>query len=277
VKRATLLLLALCGCASARPAATHPSALTVGAVPLDDAARREKQLEALAQYLEGVLHQPVAVAISPHYRAFSQSLSEKRFDLVLVGPVLYSRAHESGYEAVAVAVRGGDANPRGVIVARAGSTLTPQDLKGRKVAFVDPHSASGFQYAFALLYSLGLKPGDYQRSFVGSHDAVLRAVLDGTADAGAVYAGAMVDLLPADRQGQIAVIGQTDPIPGEVFAARVDVRRLQALREALLALTPASNAAVLEPLHAERLVAPTEGQFEGARAIDLLVSEQGEQ
>ena len=73
------------------------------------------------------------------------------------------------------------------------------------------------------------------------------------------------------------MIGRTDPIPGEVFAARADVAGLAALRDALLALTPAKNAAVLTPLHAGRLVAPTEGQFDGARAIDLLVSEQAGQ
>jgi phosphonate transport system substrate-binding protein len=278
VNRTTIALglLLASGCAGAKPTSASAPTLTLGAVPLGTPEHRRSELAPLAAYLERKLSSPVQLAVAADYREFSRSLAERRFDLVLVGPVLYSRAHETGFEAAAVAERGGESVRRGVLFARADRGIAgPADLKGRKVAFVDPHSAAGFEYPFAFLYAHGVLPRDYQRDFVGSHEAVVSAVVEGRSDAGASYDGAITDLLPAEKQGALKIIGRTDPIPGEVFAVRLDAPRAQAIREALFTLDrDPEGRKVLDSLHADKLVAPAEGMFDGARAIDLLVTEQ---
>ena len=279
MKRAIALGLASSLCAAAcagSKAAPAAAPLILGAVPLGNPEQRRGEVAGLAAYLEHKLGGPVQLSIAADYRQFSQALSERRFDMVLVGPVLYSRAHETGYTALAVAERGGESLKRGTLIARADRGIAgPADLKGKRVAFVDPHSASGFEYPFAFLWAQGLTPRDYQREFLGSHEAVVNAVAQGRVDAGACYDGAVADMLPPDRQVELKVIGRTDPVPGEVFAVRSDSARAAAIRDALFSLgADPEGAKVLKPLHADKLVAPAEGIFDTARAIDLLVSEQ---
>lgn len=266
-----VLLLTLAACAAPRPGPERP-ALTFGAVPLGDPAARQKQLSGLASHLERRLGQPVKVEVAANYREFSRLLAEQRWTVVMLGPVLFSRVQESGYQAVAVAVRGGKHQRPGILVARKDQPVTVVELKGRKVAFVAPHSAAGFEFPFAFLYAQGLRPGDYEREFLGSHDAVLRAVLDGKAACGATYEGAVEELV-GDRAAELTQVGQTDPIPGEVFAVRTGTPELEPIRRALLELDRKGAPEVLAPLHADALAAPTEGLFDGARAIDLLVTE----
>ncbi|MBI5547660.1 MAG: phosphate/phosphite/phosphonate ABC transporter substrate-binding protein [Deltaproteobacteria bacterium] len=281
------LVGALCGlvalsvatsCSSAPPPPVRRApVLTLGAVSLGDSASRQAQLSPLVRHLERRLGGPVEATVASSYRELSRALAERRWDLVLTGPVVYSRAHEMGYQAVAVNSRGGAQTHRGIVVARADRGFTSiADLKGRKLAFVDPHSASGFEYPFAFLWAQGLRPSDYQREFAGGHEKVLQAVLAGTVDAGAAYAGAITDLLPPERAKELTVLGLTDPVPGEVFAVRADLANLPLLRDTLLELDREKDpeaARILEALTAHRLVAPADGLFDGARAIDLLVTE----
>ncbi|MGC4122390.1 MAG: phosphate/phosphite/phosphonate ABC transporter substrate-binding protein [Myxococcales bacterium] len=274
-----LCALAL-GCASAKPTGTAGSGgtsapvLTIGAVPLGEQAVRTRELDALAQVLERELGGRVDLSVAADYREFSKGLAERRWDLIVVGPVLYSRAHENGYDAVAIGMRGGTFVRQGLFITRADKGISRiADLKGRKLAFVSPHSSSGFQFPFAYLFAQGLGPADYTREFVGSHDAVVKAVLEGRADAGATYDGALEDLA-GDQAALLTVFARTDPIPGETFAIRADCTRLPKVREVLLGLHQREDTkALLAILHADELVAPPPGVFEAAKGIDLLVTE----
>jgi len=248
--------------------------LKIGAVPLGEQGARTEELEGLGRWLGKELGGPVSTEVAADYRAFSRGLAERRWDLVLIGPVLFGRAHENGYEAVAIGMRGGTFVRRGLFVTRADKGISQvSDLRGRTVAFVSPHSSSGFQFPFAYLFAQGLGPADYTRSFVGSHDAVLKAVLEGRADAGATYDGALEDLA-GEQAPLLNVFARTDPIPGETFAMRADSPLLPRVSALLLDLHRRPDAAeLLSALHADQLVAPPEGVFEAAKAIDLLVTE----
>jgi phosphonate transport system substrate-binding protein len=243
-------------------------------VPLGDQTLRTQELEGLGHVLEHELGGPVAVSVAADYREFSRAVSERRWDLIMVGPVLYSRAHQNGYDAVAIGMRDGSFVRQGLFIARADKGIAGvADLKGKKVAFVSPHSSAGFQFPFAFLFAQGLSPSDYAREFVGSYEAVVKAVLEGRADAGATYDGAVQDLA-GDLAPLLTVFAKTDPIPGEAFAVRSDCKLLPKVREILLGLHQRKGgAALLAPLHADQLVAPPEGVFEAAKGIDLLVNE----
>lgn len=269
-----VLLFLFAACSAPRPAADRPPLLTVGAVPLEKRDVRQEQLEVFGRFLERKLGGRVAVQVATDYKDFSRSLSQKRWDLVMVGPVMYSRAHEVGYEALAMGFRDGAFVRRGVFFARADSAVKGVlDLKGKRVAFVSAHSAAGFQFPFAFLLAQGLGAADFQRDFLGSHDAVVKAVLEGRADGGATYDGGIPDLAGA-RAAELAVVGQTDPIPGEAFAMRADSPLLPRLREILLSLHSEPEAPQMLPLlHADKFVAPPPGVFDVARSIDLLVTE----
>ncbi len=274
-------LLLLIGCATARPepagSAAAPQPLVFGASPIADRQARLKEIGGVARYLEQKLKRPITLEVPDTYPEAAEAMAQKKWDLALVGPILYARAHETGYDALAMPVRAGTMVFTGAVVARADSGLKNlAALKGKRVAFVDPNSSSGFQYPFALLLANGLKTSDYQRTFLGGNRAVVRAVFEGRADAAGCYEDALEQALTPVERAQMVVLGRTDPVPGDVFAARRDGPELEALRQALLALSADPSATeILSPLRATALSAPDESLFDSARRIDLLVSEEG--
>jgi phosphonate transport system substrate-binding protein len=218
---------------------------------------------------------PVELEIPADYRETARRLSQGEWDLALLGPVLYSRAHEQGYAALAMPVRGGTSVFSGVIVTRQGSPIaTIADLRGKRIAFVDASSSAGFQYPIAHLFANGLSPSDFERVFVGGHRAVARQVLEGKLDAGACYEGAIAEELSAEEQAGLRILARTEPVPGDVIAARASSPHFETLRRALSSLQGDEAARVLGPLHAEGLAAPDERLFDSARRVDLLVSEE---
>jgi two-component system, cell cycle sensor histidine kinase and response regulator CckA len=63
-----------------------------------------------------------------------------------------------------------------------------QDLKGKRFAAVDPHSFGGWQMAWLEMKQNGIDPKKdlHSLDFIGTHDAVVKTVLTGEADAGTV-------------------------------------------------------------------------------------------
>ncbi|MFO0553779.1 MAG: PhnD/SsuA/transferrin family substrate-binding protein [Polyangiaceae bacterium] len=86
--------------------------------------------------------------------------------------------------AVFTVVREGRRSYRSALVGRRGAHLAD----ARRAAWVDPLSAGGYLLVDAMLRARGVEPAAVFESqvFVGSHRAVLEAILDGTADVGAV-------------------------------------------------------------------------------------------
>src|SRR5207244_6062947 len=88
----------------------------------------------------------------------------------------------------------GSSTYRGIIVTRKDSGIKSiADLKGKRFAFVDPKSASGYVYPRAMLIEKGIDPETFfsETIFAGSHDRVIAAVLNRRVDAGAIYDGAL--------------------------------------------------------------------------------------
>jgi phosphate/phosphite/phosphonate ABC transporter binding protein len=131
---------------------------------------------------------------------------------------------------------------RGVIVARKDSGLKAlADLKGKRFAFVDPKSASGYVYPRAMLIEKGLVPdSDFKETiFTGGHDKVIAAVLEGRADAGAIYEGAL-DIAKAEGKPteNLVTLASTDPIPHDAITVRIglDVGLAKKIQTALVDL-----------------------------------------
>ena len=68
---------------------------------------------------------------------------------------------------------------------------TPEDIKGKRVAFVDPSSSSGYLYPGAFLKKNGIDlEKDIQVVYSGGHDKSLQLLLNRDVDVIAVYEGA---------------------------------------------------------------------------------------
>jgi phosphate/phosphite/phosphonate ABC transporter binding protein len=126
---------------------------------------------------------------------------------------------------IAQSILEGSATYRGLVVARKDSGLkTVADLEGKRFAFVDPKSASGYVYPRAMLVEKGVTPERYFKEtiFASGHDKVIAAVLEGRADAGAIYDGALgVAKAKGMQTEDLVTLVSTDPIPHDAIAVRL--------------------------------------------------------
>lgn len=248
---------ALCGPIAA-PAADKPLhlVLTPSQKPTELMAAGEEFGQALGK-LVGV---PVRVTVASDYAAVIEALRNRTADLAFVHPggyVLASR--EAKATIVARNVWHGKASFTSRFYVRKDSGLkTLEELKGKTMAFVDPASSSGYIYPMVLLIQRGLvknrDPKTFFREvvFSGSHDAGMRALLNGHVDALASFDMAREQYLkdPAERE-RLTWVAETPPIPEAGIAARegLDPATFTRVRAALLQLRGPAHAALLKRLY----------------------------
>jgi len=120
---------------------------------------------------------------------------------------------EYGVEARLQVLRGEGADAyAGEILVRAPSRVRKvEDLAGKRIAYVDPHSTSGFIFPAKLLADAKVS---VVPEFAGSHEKALERLREGEVDAAATYAGAAAGK-------PFRAIARTPPIPDEpVFFRR---------------------------------------------------------
>ncbi len=99
-------------------------------------------------------------------------------------------------------------------------------VEGKRVAFVDQGSTSGYGVPALQLSRAGIDPvDDIEGTFAGGHDNAVLAVYNGDADVGVSYNDARADVVDqAEDVGQeVVVFGWSDPIPNDGFAVNGDL------------------------------------------------------
>ena len=241
-RQAVLLVLAvLVAGLAARPSAGRE--LKFGFTPVLSESDMRVEFEPLMTYLSDSIGQKVVLYVAKDYGDLRTQMESGAVDIGTFSPFAYVDAVRGGkIRIIAQSVINGTATYRGIIVARRDSGLKSlADLRGKRFAFVDPKSASGFVYPRALLIEKGITPESSFKEtiFAGGHDKVIAAVLEGRADAGAVYGDA---LAIANSKGvpteNLVTLAMTDPIPHDAVAVRVglDAALAKKIRAALVDL-----------------------------------------
>jgi len=217
--------------------------LTFGFTPVLGQSQTRSEFEPLMAYLSGAIGQRVVLYVARDYGDLRTQMESGAVDIGSFSPFAYVDAARGGkIRIIAQSLIEGSATYRGIIVARRDSGLRSlAELAGRKFAFVDPKSASGYVYARAMLLEKGVSPdtGFSEVIFAGDHNKVVAAVLDRRVDAGATYDGAIrVAKAAGARTEELYILARTDPIPHDAIAVRngmdaVLVRRIQAALVAL--------------------------------------------
>jgi phosphate/phosphite/phosphonate ABC transporter binding protein len=195
----------------------------------------------------------------PSYAVLAQRVREDAIDVAWLPPVLYIALEQDRIVTPLVSNhRAGQAAFHGVFLVRASAPLHTLDgLRGLRVAWVDPFSASGYVMPRIQLAALGIDPRKAfaEETFAGSHDAAVRALLDGTADVAATFArvdgGGNVtsgswSQIPEART-EVRVLWTFGAIPSDVIAARLGYS--DALCERIAdAFVASTNAAAITPI-----------------------------
>jgi phosphate/phosphite/phosphonate ABC transporter binding protein len=130
---------------------------------------------------------------------------------------------------------------RGIIIARQDSGIRSlSDLKGKKFAWVEKESASGYTFPKALLLEGGVDPEkDFaEASFLGKHDAVVLNVLLGKYDAGACYDDARNTLHDKAKIDELTILATTEKISNEPIVCRKNLPAdlIEKIKQAFLEL-----------------------------------------
>src|SRR5690606_736281 len=109
------------------------------------------------------------------YAAVVEAMCADRVDIGWVSPLAYILAHEKcGADMSLVSVTRVGTSYWAVIVTRTDSPIqTIEDLRGKRFAWVDSSSTSGYLFPRSMIQAKGLKLDDLgQQVFAGGHDKV---------------------------------------------------------------------------------------------------------
>lgn len=184
------------------------------------------------------------IVIVSDYDALGSSIASGKADIGWFSPFAYvSARNKTDLVPLATPKVNNSTSYEGYIITHRNRQINSLDeLKGKRFGFVDKKSASGYIYPTALLASHGKTPDTFfsDTLFLGSHNQVIEAVLNGTIDAGATYSEAFAEAAKSGlNTNDIQIIARTEPIPKDVIAARSAIGddKIQALIEAFSQLS----------------------------------------
>jgi phosphonate transport system substrate-binding protein len=203
-------------------------------VPSVDVKLLEDTSKLLQTYLEAHTPYKYKIAIPPSYIAVVEAFGTKRADVAALNTYGYVLAHEKyGAEARLITVRYGDTTYQAQFLARADSGIKKlSDLNGKKVAFVDPASISGYLLPLQYLNEHHIKPKETM--FAMRHDNVISMIYQRQVDAGVTFysppedgqiqdARRLVKEQYPDVEKKIKVIELSSPIPNDPIVFRKDM------------------------------------------------------
>ena len=298
-----LFLLSACGPV---PASTANSPSNIGTserpirmafVPSLDAQAVLGTAQPLADALNRETGLVFDVSVPTSYTAVIEAMGAGQVDVAWLATFAYVLAHDKyGTDVILTTIRQGSKTYRSQIITRADSGIRSiADLRGKKFAFVDSASASGFLYPVALLAKNNM---DYKTAFAetvnaGGHDKVVIAVYNRQVDAGATFGnsietGAATDArtlvastIP-DVMEQVVSIAVTDLIPNDTVSVRrgLDPALSQRIKSGLLKLSesPDGQRLLRELYNINGLAEAADVDYnsvrEAARVLNLDLEEQ---
>ena len=234
---------------------------------------------ARAEFLQGALSEAlgdeIEIDVAADYHALEARALAGEAEIVWAPSGVCARI-EAGARAVYKVVRGGSATYRAALVARAGSGISLANLEGKKAAWVDPLSVGGYLLIRAHLVARGIEPDTTfaEQRFVGSHPAVVAAIVHGDADVGAVTVPRIdeasvreaIGIYVGTVAGRIEVITISDEAPTDAIVltrklGAADARRIEALL-APEGIDVRPPTCLLDVMQAQTLVRARPGEYQ---------------
>jgi PAS domain S-box-containing protein len=227
----SLSLLLLCLPAASR-AWAGSQVIRIGVLSNRGAPAALARWRPTADYLSSELPDHRFTIVPLGFAEVGPAVASRAVDFILVNPGIYVNL-EVMYRVSRIATLN---NRRGAVPLNifGGVVLTRRDrtdinslrdLKGHSFAAVDQASLGGFQMAWRELHQQGINPyRDFSRlDFLGTHDRVVRAVLEGRADAGTVRTN-ILELMAAAREIDLADVKVLHPRHQPGFPFRLSTR-----------------------------------------------------
>jgi phosphonate transport system substrate-binding protein len=230
-----IFLILLSGCLKEKPLGSRDNPVKLFFTPSINSGIITENSKVFLKYLESETGLFFTTKIPTSYIAVVEAFGSKRADIGIMNSFGYLLAHEKyGASAELKIIRYGVDFYRGQIVAHVNSGIkSVKDLQGKKFAYTDSSSASGYMFPLKILMDNDVKPGN--SVFAIKHDNVISMIYQGQVEAGSTFYSApsedgtindarrlVITQFP-DVLEKIKVIAITDKIPNDPFVFRKDL------------------------------------------------------
>lgn len=219
--------------------------LIMGLVPIANSEKLIEDTAPLHKMLGDEIGKPVEGFIATNYIGVVEALGTGTIDFALIPPFAYILANKkNGSEALLTSIgKHDEPGYYSVLLTRTDNDVSKvEDLKGRKIAFVDPSSTSGYIFPAVILKDHGIDiEQDITYQFAGGHDKALQLLINGDVDAIGTYEDAVTKFskeFPEIKE-KVKVLEKSDLIPGITLtvSSKVDDETKAKIKEAFLKIT----------------------------------------
>lgn len=216
------------------------------------------------------------------YRDLIEQMSSGKVDIGFFSPLNFVEIEKKGGVKVLLKkVYGESEFYFSAIVTKPQSvTKTLKALQGKKIAFVDPNSASGFLYPKLMLHNQGLGKGTFEEVFAGTHEEAVKMLAEGKVDAASIWVddasaktGAWTAIDPKLAPRSLSV---SSPIPNDALVVREALYNESShlvlkVMDALISISE-ETPVMKELFGADRLVTATSRHYETVRELSELLN-----
>ncbi len=184
----------------------------MGVVPLESPADMFRKFVPLVNYLSRKLNKKIELKVAVDFEETIKEIGEGLTSICYMTPSTYIETRKDyNIEVIAIALRKGKPFHRSVIVSREKSKISSvKDIKGQSFAFGDKRSTSSHIVPRHMLFEAGINIEDLSYyDYLGHHDDVAKAVLEGKFDAG----GLMESTALKYKEQGLNIIEQSVDIP----------------------------------------------------------------
>lgn len=236
-----IFIFSIVGCTTKTETKKEEKVIKMGFVPLKNSEKLVEDLKPISDYLSERLGVKVEAFTASNYIGVVEGLGSGSVDFGIIPPFSSLLAQKQSNAKPILTSKGKTGKPgytAELYVRKDSGIKSLQDVKGKKVAFVDPSSSSGYIYPGAMLVEAGLNlDKDISYQFSGGHDKSLQLLLNKDVDVIATFDG-VEDRYAKDfpqAKTDIQKLATSDMIPGVMVttSSKMDKELQEKLEKAL--------------------------------------------
>lgn len=236
-----IFVFSIVGCSTKTETKKEEKVIKMGFVPLKNSEKLVEDLKPISDYLSERLGVKVEAFTASNYIGVVEGLGSGSVDFGIIPPFSSLLAQKQSNAKPILTSKGKTGKPgytAELYVRKDSGIKSLQDVKGKKVAFVDPSSSSGYIYPGAMLVEAGLNlDKDISYQFSGGHDKSLQLLLNKDVDVIATFDG-VEDRYAKDfpqAKTDIQKLATSDMIPGIMVttSSKMDKELQEKLEKAL--------------------------------------------
>ena len=236
-----IFVFSIVGCSTKTEMKKEEKVIKMGFVPLKNSEKLVEDLKPISDYLSERLGVKVEAFTASNYIGVVEGLGSGSVDFGIIPPFSSLLAQKQSNAKPILTSKGKTGKPgytAELYVRKDSGIKSLQDVKGKKVAFVDPSSSSGYIYPGAMLVEAGLNlEKDISYQFSGGHDKSLQLLLNKDVDVIATFDG-VEDRYAKDfpqAKTDIQKLATSDMIPGVMVttSSKMDKELQEKLEKAL--------------------------------------------